>query len=131
MKHEHKNGSISETARLRHRRHQCLFFLVIQMTWCRHFLPYQLDHFCGVMLDVPCTQSPRKVPLETDEGTIDRVRLEVKNLLQIETVVGECWGCYPFRSEREFSLSSLPPDGFIPGSKVTQVAEIVTNGDHS
>src|SRR5690348_16766090 len=131
MEHEHKNGSISKTARLRHRRHQGLFFLIIQMTWCRHFLPHQLDHLCRVMLDVPCTHSPCKVPLETDEGTIDRVRLEVKNLLQVATVVGESWGCHAFWSERACFLSSLAPDGFTPSSKVTQVAEIVANGGHS
>ncbi len=79
------------------------------------------------MSDAFCGQQPCKVPLETDQAAIDRVWLEMKNLLQIGTVVSERGRGDRFREERRFFLSPLSPDGFAPESKVAEVAEIVPN----
>src|SRR5260370_29695354 len=129
MEHEHDDRPISQASRLSHRRHEGLFFLIIEMTWRGGFLSYQLDYFCWIMSDAFCGQQPGEVPLETDKATIDRVWLEMKDLLQIGAVVSERGCCNCFRSERWFFLSSLSPDGFTPDGKVTQIAEIVPNGD--
>src|SRR5438045_4535141 len=118
MEQEHDDHPISQTSRLRHSSHEGLFFLIIEMTWRGSFFSHQLDDFCRIMPDAFSGQQPCEVPLEADQATIDRVWLEMKDLLQIGAVVSERWCCHCFRSERCFLLSSLPPDGFTPGGKV-------------
>ena len=77
------------------------------------------------MLELSCTKPPRKVALEADEGTIHRVWLETKRLLQIRTVVRHRWCGDRFGLKNRFFLTFLPLHRLIPGSKVVQVAQIV------
>src|SRR5579859_7700608 len=107
MEHEHDDGPISKTSRLSHRRHEGLFFLIIKMTWGGGFLSHQLDYFCWIMSDAFCGQQPYEVPLETDQATIDRAWLEMKDLLQVGSIVSECGCGHCFGSERAFFLSPL------------------------
>ncbi len=61
------------------------------------------------MPDLPCGEEPRKVPFEADQASIDQVRLEMQNQLQIGSVVGDRWRGHPFRCKGEIFLSSLLP----------------------
>lgn len=129
MEHEYDDRPIPSFSCLHHSGQEGLFFLIFEMTWRGGFLSHQLDNFCWIIGDAFCGQQPCEVPLETDQAAIDRVWLEVQNVLQVGAVVSERWCGHPFRSERRFFLSSLLPDGFTPGGKVTQIAEIVANSD--
>src|SRR5947209_14636246 len=106
MKHEYDDRPISKVSRLSHCCHKSLFFLIIEMTWRRSLLSHKLDDFGWIMPDAFCGQQPCKVPLETDQATIDRTWLEMKHVLQVGTVISER-GCGDrFGRERRFFLSS-------------------------
>ncbi len=115
MQHEDEDGLVSCASLLGDCRDQCLFFLVIEMTWRDHFLAHEFDHLSRVVGELPEGLEPGKVALEGNERTIDGSRLELQQVLEIGPVLDERWSGDFLGGKRRSMLTTLRPSCLAPG----------------